>query len=91
MVSVATSPAAPSMLSETSSATSDKVPDAYVVETESQKRIVVGAGGALIKEIGMRARQEIEALLGNQIFLELRVKVRQGWRQRPDELRRLGI
>ena len=62
-----------------------------LVETESQKRIVVGAGGALIKEIGMRARQEIEALLGNQIFLELRVKVREGWRQRPDELRRLGI
>ena len=62
-----------------------------LVETESQKRIVVGAGGSMVKEIGSRAREEIDELLGRSIFLELRVKVREGWRQRPRELRRLGI
>lgn len=62
-----------------------------VVETESQKRIVVGAHGSMVKEIGSRARREIEALLGHQIFLEVRVKVRPGWRQDAEQVRRLGI
>lgn len=68
-----------------------RIEAAILVETESQKRIVVGAGGSMVKEIGTRARKEIEALLGRPVFLELRVKVREGWRQRPQELRRLGI
>ena len=68
-----------------------RIEAAILVETESQKRIVVGAGGSMVKEIGTRARGEIEALLGRSVFLELRVKVREGWRQRPQELRRLGI
>ena len=68
-----------------------RVAAAILVETESQKRIIVGAGGSMVREIGTGAREEIEALLGRPIFLELRVKVREGWRQRPSELRRLGI
>jgi GTP-binding protein Era len=70
----------------------DKVVRATVlVETESQKQIVVGKGGSVIKEIGVRARPEIELLLGSKIFLELRVKVRPRWRRDEALLERLGI
>jgi GTP-binding protein Era len=70
----------------------DKVVHADVlVETESQKQIVVGKGGAVVKEIGTRARPEIELLLGRKIFLELRVKVRPRWRRDEALLERLGI
>jgi len=62
-----------------------------LVETESQKQIVVGKGGSVIKEIGMRARPEIERLLGRKIFLELHVKVRPKWRRDERLLERLGI
>lgn len=62
-----------------------------LVETESQKQIVVGKRGALVKEIGTRARPEIELLLGRPIFLELRVKVRPRWRRDERLLERLGI
>jgi len=62
-----------------------------LVETESQKQIVVGKGGAIVKEIGVRARPEIEALLGREIFLELRVKVRPRWRRDAATLERLGL
>lgn len=62
-----------------------------LVETESQKRIVVGASGSVIKEIGSKARHEIEKLLGRSVYLDVRVKVREGWRQDPEQLRRLGI
>ena len=48
------------------------------VETESQKQILVGKGGAMVREIGTRARPEIEALLGHPVFLELHVKVASG-------------
>ena len=61
------------------------------VETESQKQIVIGKGGAMVKEIGTRARPEVEALLGHAVFLELRVKVRPRWRQNEGILERLGI
>jgi GTP-binding protein Era len=70
----------------------DKVVRANVlVETESQKQIVVGKGGGVIKEIGVRARPEIELLLGRKIFLELQVKVRPRWRRDEALLERLGI
>ena len=52
-----------------------------IVETESQKAIVVGKGGRIVKAIGSGARQEIEAILGVQVFLDLRVKVRKRWRR----------
>jgi GTP-binding protein Era len=64
---------------------------AVYVETESQKQIVVGRGGAIVKEIGQRARPEIEHLLGRRVFLELRVKVRPRWRRDEALLERLGI
>ncbi len=60
------------------------------VERKSQVGIVVGKGGLLMKEAGSRARQELEALFGQKIFLDLRVKVKRDWRNREDELRRLG-
>jgi GTPase len=61
------------------------------VETESQKQIVVGKGGSVIKQIGTRARPEIELLLGHPVFLELRVKARPKWRRDEAMLERLGI
>jgi GTP-binding protein Era len=61
------------------------------VETESQKGIVVGRGGAMIKEIGSKARREIEQLLGGPVYLELVVKVRPRWRRDENLLERLGI
>jgi len=62
-----------------------------LVETESQKQILVGKRGAMIREIGTRARPEIEALLGRRIFLELVVKVRPKWRRDDAQLERLGL
>jgi GTP-binding protein Era len=64
---------------------------AVYVETDSQKQIVVGRGGSMIKEIGQRARPEIEALLGRPIFLDLHVKVRPRWRRDDAVLERLGL
>jgi GTP-binding protein Era len=61
------------------------------VETESQKGIVIGKGGSMIKTIGIRARSEIEALLGRKVFLDLGVKVRPSWRRDAGALERLGI
>jgi GTP-binding protein Era len=62
-----------------------------VVETESQKQILIGRGGSMVREIGTRARPEIEALLGRHMFLELRVKVKPRWRRDESLLERLGI
>ncbi len=62
-----------------------------LVETESQKLILVGKGGAMVKGIGVRARPEIEALLGHPVFLELRIKVRPKWRRDAATLERLGL
>ena len=62
-----------------------------LVETESQKQIMIGKGGAMVREIGTRARPEIEQLLGRQIFLELQVKVKPHWRDDEAFLERLGI
>ncbi|MEO8290308.1 MAG: GTPase Era [Gaiellaceae bacterium] len=61
------------------------------VETESQKGILIGKGGAMIREIGSRARPEVERLLGGQVFLELQVKVRPHWRRDENVLERFGI
>ena len=61
------------------------------VETESQKGILVGKKGAMVREIGARARPEVEALVGGRVFLELQVKVRPKWRRDPRMLERLGL
>jgi GTP-binding protein Era len=70
----------------------EKVVHAIVyVETESQKGIVVGKGGRVVREIGTRARPELEALLGRRIFLELQVKVKEKWRSDERMLEQLGL
>ena len=60
-------------------------------ETESQKGILVGAGGRMVKAVGTAARREIEATLERRVHLELQVRVRKGWRRDEALLDRLGI
>lgn len=60
------------------------------VEKESQKGIVIGAGGAMLKSIGVDARQSIEEMLGVKVYLDLRVKVEKNWRNDPNALKRFG-
>lgn len=60
------------------------------VEKESQKPIVIGKGGEMLKKIGTTARMEIEAMSGRKIFLDLHVKVNKNWRNQPEALRWLG-
>src|SRR5205085_11523383 len=60
-------------------------------ETESQKGILVGKGGQMVRAVGTGARREMEALLGRKVFLELNVRVRKGWRRDDALLDRLGI
>jgi GTPase len=62
-----------------------------LVETESQKQILIGRGGSMVREIGTRARPEIEQVLGRHVFLELHVKVKPRWRRDDSLLERLGI
>lgn len=61
-----------------------------IVDKESQKGIVIGAGGKRIKEIGSRARIDIERLLGKHVYLELQVKVDKDWRNEPKALKTYG-
>ena len=60
------------------------------VERESQKGIIIGRQGQMLRQVGSAARQEIERMTSGRVFLELRVKVRKGWRRDERELRRLG-
>ena len=60
-------------------------------ETESQKGILIGAGGRMVKAVGTEARREIEAALGRRVHLDLSVRVRKGWRRDEGLLDRLGI
>ncbi|VXB29436.1 GTPase Era [Nocardioides sp. AX2bis] len=61
------------------------------VERDSQKGIVIGRKGARLQEVGTNARQQIEALLGTPVHLDLRVKVAKDWQRDPRQLRRLGF
>lgn len=61
------------------------------VERPSQKGIVIGPGGARLKQVGAQARTQIEALLGTPVFLDLHVKVAKDWQRDPKALRRLGF
>jgi GTP-binding protein Era len=61
------------------------------VERDSQKGIIIGKQGALLKEIGQKARHDIEALLGSKTFLELWVKVKKDWRNQDRVLKDLGF
>lgn len=60
------------------------------VERDSQKGIIIGKGGRMLKEIGTRARVEIEPLLGERVFLRLQVAVEKDWAKRPQMVKRLG-
>jgi GTP-binding protein Era len=68
-----------------------RVTASLFVETASQKQILVGKGGRMIKQIGTRARPEIELLLAGPVYLDLRVKVRPRWRRDEALLERLGL
>jgi len=76
---------------------SDDNPDLLVihatlfVERSSQKPIILGRGGTLLRDIGTRARTELEALLGTHIYLALHVKVAKEWQRDPKQLQRLGF
>lgn len=61
------------------------------VERESQKGIVIGAGGRLLKDIGKLARADIESLLGSKVYLDLWVKVKKDWRNRANVLKSFGF
>jgi GTP-binding protein Era len=61
-----------------------------LVERESQKGIVIGRGGQMLKTVGTRARRELEPILGSRVFLDLRVKVLREWQRDPAALTRLG-
>jgi GTP-binding protein Era len=62
-----------------------------LVERESQKPIVIGRGGAMIKRIGTESREELERFFGAKVFLDLRVKTRAGWREDPRMLDEIGV
>jgi GTP-binding protein Era len=61
------------------------------VERDSQKGIIIGHKGARLKEVGMAARQQIEAILGTPAYLDLRVKIAKDWQRDPRQLRKLGF
>lgn len=60
------------------------------IERESQKAIVIGKDGEILKKVGLQARKEIEEILGKKVFLETYVKVKSGWREDPRLLREMG-
>jgi len=64
--------------------------DIYVERT-SQKSIVIGAGGTRLREVGTKARREIEGLLGMRVYLDLHVRVAKEWQRDPKQLRKLGF
>jgi GTP-binding protein Era len=68
-----------------------KIHASLIVERDSQKGIVIGKGGETLGTIGSRARQEIERVLGHQVFLDLHVKVLKEWQRDPKALQRLGF
>ncbi|SDO11638.1 GTPase Era [Actinacidiphila guanduensis] len=61
------------------------------IERPSQKGIVIGPKGARLRDVGTKSRQQIEALLGTPVFLDLHVKVAKDWQRDPKQLRRLGF
>ena len=61
------------------------------MERKSQKGIIIGKGGRLLKEIGTRARRDIQQLLGNKVYLELWVKVEKDWRKRKSNNKNTDI
>ena len=71
-------------------ATLTKISADIILQRETQKGIVLGEGGKMIKELGTQARRDIEAFIGNKVFLELFVKVRPKWRDNEIQLKEYG-
>jgi GTP-binding protein Era len=72
----------------------DRVTKVYAdiyVERPSQKAIVIGKGGGRLKDVGSRARAQIEELLGTRVYLDLHVRVAKDWQRDPKQLRKLGF
>ena len=67
----------------------DKISAEIIVEQETQKRILIGAKGSMLKKIGTEARREIENLAGRKVYLELQVKVIKDWRKKSKDLDKL--
>ena len=67
------------------------IPASVYVERQSQKGMVIGKGGELIKTVGAETRQELESLFGVPVFLDLRVKVEKDWQRRESTLDRMGF
>jgi GTP-binding protein Era len=61
-----------------------------IVERDSQKKIIIGKNGAALKKVGQQSRKDIEEFLGKQVFLELRVKIREDWRNNPRLMKDFG-
>ena len=81
-------------INEVAERESGGVVDVYAnvwVERDSQKGIIIGHRGARLTEVGTRARKEIEALLGQRVYLKLHVKVAKEWQRDPKQLGRLGF
>jgi GTP-binding protein Era len=70
--------------------TIDRIRAIIFVERDSQKNIIIGKNGTAIKRVGTQARADIEKMVGKQVYLELHVKVKEGWRNDPLFLRRTG-
>jgi GTP-binding protein Era len=68
-----------------------RIAASLVVERDSQKGIVIGKGGEMLREIGTAARHQMEELLGTRVYLDLRVKVLKEWQRDPKALNRLGL
>ncbi len=68
-----------------------KIGASIICDKESQKPIIIGKGGKMIKEIGIQSRADIEALLSSTVYLELFVKVREGWRDKENMLKSYGL
>lgn len=71
-------------------ATLTKIGADIIVQRETQKGIILGEGGSMIKKLGTNARKDIEAFLGRKVFLELFVKVRPKWRDNEMQLKEYG-
>ena len=67
-----------------------RVTASIIVERDSQKGIIIGKRGSMLKDIGIRARKDIENLLGSKVYLELWVKVQKDWRDRASQLKDYG-
>jgi GTP-binding protein Era len=68
-----------------------RIEASILAERDTQKAILIGKGGAMLKAIGMAARREIERFLGTRVYLGLFVKVRERWREDPAVLEEMGL